>query len=69
MTHRTINTDTIEKNRTALCPSCKSHGIFTYAGEQRVPERVAQAAGMPLRIALWHCTTCKTTLVECELGD
>jgi hypothetical protein len=58
-----------QHNRMANCPSCDSYAEFTYAGEQHWPEKVAQAAGMPTVVSLWHCTACNTTLIECELND
>jgi hypothetical protein len=50
-----------------FCPSCGCYALFTYAGEQRVPPRVAAAAGLPRAFSLWHCSNCNTTLGELDL--
>lgn len=45
------------------CPSCKQTGLFTHAGVQPIPPRVAQKLGLHVNhVDLWHCPHCKTTI-------
>lgn len=49
------------------CPSCHQRASFSYKGQQVFPEKVAQKAGLPSIIHLWHCSECQTTLSHMEL--
>ncbi|MAS36975.1 MAG: hypothetical protein CL610_23425 [Anaerolineaceae bacterium] len=51
----------------ALCPTCQTRTRFSYAGEQRWPRHVAEAAGLEPVVRLWHCQRCRTTISECDL--
>ena len=53
--------------RTATCPTCGETTTFRYVGDQRWPETVAEAAGMPAIVRLWMCNRCSTTLVENDM--
>ncbi|MCU0513293.1 MAG: hypothetical protein MUE40_12075, partial [Anaerolineae bacterium] len=46
------------------CPSCGTHTAFTRIGIQQWPARVAAAAGLPERIAIYRCEACLTSLNE-----
>lgn len=48
----------------AQCPSCGQHAWFTFLGEQRWPEQVAQKLGIPAVVEQWLCGQCKTTITE-----
>ena len=52
----------------ADCPSCHHHATFTFIGQQKFPEKVAQKIGLPSVIFLWHCSECQTTLSHIELS-
>ena len=55
---------TVADTRTAVCPTCGDHSVFTLAGTQTWPPRIAEAAGLPPVMNAWHCETCGTTLLE-----
>lgn len=61
-------TDTQERTRTGMCPTCGCEATFTFVGEQRWPEKVARAAGLPVVTQLWTCNCCNTTLAEAQDG-
>ncbi|NWF69033.1 MAG: hypothetical protein HXY40_08100 [Chloroflexi bacterium] len=50
------------QEQVAQCPSCNEDTTFTYRGEQRWPERVAQALGVAPEVQLWICNQCHTTI-------
>ncbi len=52
---------------TAYCPTCHHRARFSFAGEQRWPRRVAEAAGLDAVVRLWNCGCCHTTVSEREL--
>ncbi len=52
--------------RQAHCPSCGERAWFTFLGEQRWPEKVAQALGMPTVVEQWLCGACQTTITEAK---
>lgn len=62
------HTDTQEMravtHATAICPTCGQHSTFRFQGIQTWPEHVAEASGMPTRMAMWTCDNCQTTLLE-----
>ena len=49
------------------CPSCGEQAHFTFLGEQRWPEKVAQALGIPTLVQQWICSACHTTFTEPEM--
>lgn len=51
----------------ANCPTCNHRARFSFAGEQRWPRRVAEAAGLEPIVRLWNCGCCHTTVSEREL--
>jgi len=55
-------------DREAGCPTCGRRTRFSFQGEQRWPQRVAEAAGLasPI-IRLWNCHACNTTVCEHSL--
>lgn len=50
------------------CPSCKTYARFTYQGEQKFPQAVADKLGLPAIIQLWSCGACHSTLSHIDLG-
>jgi ribosomal protein S27AE len=60
-----VSTDKIHE---ATCPSCGRLAKFDFAGQQRWPPRVAQRAGIPEVVNLWHCGACKSTISEQSLS-
>ncbi len=60
-------TPSTPQQRRAFCPSCGKLAVFTAAGEQRWPARVAAAAGMPEVVQLWLCSHCHSTISEPNL--
>lgn len=55
------------ESQVACCPSCQKRSRFQFAGEQRWPQRVAQAAGIEPVVRLWNCDRCHTTISENDL--
>ncbi len=52
--------------REACCPTCGQRASFTFLGEQRWPEQVAQKLGIPTVVEQWLCGQCNTTITEPE---
>jgi|FLYN01.1.fsa_nt_gi ribosomal protein S27AE len=50
--------------REACCPTCGHPTQFTFLGEQRWPEKVAQTLGIPAVVEQWLCGQCHTTITE-----
>jgi hypothetical protein len=57
----------VEHSHEAICPSCKQHTTFQFAGEQRIPQNIAEKLQIPAVIPLWSCDSCRTTLSEEEI--
>lgn len=55
------------RSRTAVCPSCGTTSRLVFAGEQRWPEKLAEAAGMPSVVELWTCCNCGSTISHTDL--
>jgi len=55
------------ESQVACCPTCREQAQFKFAGEQRWPQRVAQAAGIEPVVRLWNCDRCHTTISETDL--
>jgi hypothetical protein len=53
--------------RQAHCPSCDQYTAFTFLGEQRWPEKVAEKLGIPAVVEQWLCGTCHTTITNPNL--
>jgi len=49
------------------CPSCDEHTAFTFIGEQRWPEKVAEKLGIPAVVQQWLCGKCHTTITNPNL--
>lgn len=62
-----MNPDNSWQERQARCPSCDQRVVFSFAGEQHWPVKVAEAIGMEPVMRLWHCHGCQSTISECDL--
>ncbi len=51
----------------AHCPSCDQDTSFTFLGEQRWPEQVAEKLGIPAVVQQWLCGKCHTTITHPDL--
>jgi uncharacterized protein with PIN domain len=63
----TMKQNDMWREQQAYCPSCNQRTMFSYAGEQRWPVKVAEAVGIEPVVRLWHCQKCNSTLSECDL--
>jgi ribosomal protein S27AE len=55
------------RTKHALCPACEQTVLFYANGQQRWPQAVADAHGLPAVIDLWTCPNCGTTRSDPDL--
>ena len=67
LSHVTGNESQTMLSRSARCPGCGDLVHFTFLGEQRWPEKVAQALGVPTVVKQWLCSQCHTTVTEPDM--
>lgn len=60
-------TQEMRARRHATCPSCGNTTTFSLTGEQRWPEKIAAAAGLPAVVQLWTCCACGSTISDTDL--